>query len=285
MSNWHMQKLTLTLGADLHCGDRPLGFVARTLPYVPAHIPWYALVPALVARLKLPDRYESYARVERFFDKILRFTPFFPLQGDEPQFPWQSAEARLTSHYGVALSYADRGARDNHMFETEVLPRFAPDGAPTRLQGFVFWRPFQEDELTLDAQGRCNGSSLHDLIGECQWGGQRNKGFGSIAEVVVDKAGDDHAFFAESDLTGELPAITLHNNQRAPVFLQYDPAIEPGIRGSIKPLVGRRFAKERGSGLAAEDCAIVWDVGWQSQVEQPLILTLADRRSAAARAR
>lgn len=278
MSNWHMQKLTLSLGADLHCGDRPLGFIARTLPYVPAHIPWYALVPALVARLKLPDRYESYARVERFFDKALRFTPFFPLKGTNPLFPWdgEGAEALLASHYGVALNYADRGARDSHLFETELLPRCMPDGAATRLQGFVFWRPLQEDGLSLDAQ------MLHELIRESQWGGQRNKGFGRIAEVGVDQGGEDNAFFAESDLTGDLPKITLGKSQHAPVLLQYDAALEFRIRGSIKPLVGRRYAKDRGPGLAAEDCAIVWDLGWKSRADQPLTLTLADRRTATA---
>ena len=287
MSNWQARHLTVQLASDLHCGDRPLGFVARTLPYVPAHIPWYALVPAVVSNLGWPDRFASYRRVEDFFQQALRLTPFFPAMGDGGEsriLPLEAVETNLlASQYGIGVCYGERGAPEGHLYETEVLLARGRDGRPTRLHGCCFWRPRREDGLELDENGHLNGRPLTELMAQCQWGGQRNKGLGRL-RAVEERPFDPRAGFGRAFRAAEeWPVLIQAAAVPAPFFLRYDPDLEGRVHGRLAPLVGRRFAEDRGPGLAAEDCAIVWPPGWQWQgaadPDGGLALELSDRRT------
>lgn len=73
--NWKAYSLRLILTGDLHCGSLPLGFVSRTFPYIPCHIPVFAMVPAAVRALAMPDRHDSYAAVEALLSSCFRCTP------------------------------------------------------------------------------------------------------------------------------------------------------------------------------------------------------------------
>lgn len=292
MSGWRVRQVTVTLASDLHCGARPLGFVARTLPFVPAHIPWYAMTAALVAASGWPDRFDSYARMEALLAHSLRFTPFFPLDDeDRPLFPWGDGHRLIESNllgaqYGVALSYDSRGARKNHLFETEVLLARSRSGRPTRLRGYCFWRPGRHDGLLIDADASFAGHGLAALLLRGQWGGQRNKGLGALRGVTLDDAGGDTAFFHSLDLAGENPVLywpaTAAN--RAPYYLEYEPRLADRVRGRLMPLTGRRFVRDLGPGRAMEAVVCVWEPGWFAAdvpdgADPYWSLVMADRRT------
>ncbi|MBO4793214.1 MAG: hypothetical protein J5556_01440, partial [Deltaproteobacteria bacterium] len=172
---WNAFSLELELTSALHCGDMPIGFVARTFPYVPCHIPFFAMVPAAVRTLNMPDERPSYAAVEKLFEINLRCTPLYILADGAPLFPWDGESrqkleyAYLSSSYGVSLDNKRRSARDGCLYETEViLERGRGCMEPTRLSGALFIRPGknEKDGLSLAADGAItwNGKEANNTV-------------------------------------------------------------------------------------------------------------------------
>lgn len=289
MTAWRAARITVTLASDLHCPDRPLGFVARALPFVPAHIPWYALVPRVVALLGWPDQFNSYDRVETAFNACLRFTPFFPLDAnDRPLFPWDEGRCRierelLGSRHGVSVFYDPRGARANHLFETETLLARSRSGAPTRLRGYGFWKEEEHSGIDFTAEGGIGGKSLAGLLAGCQWGGQRSQGMGALTDVKTEIVQNvDGAFGRTLDLNADFPRIAAPES-RIPYYLRYEEKLAGAVQGRITPLTGRRYARDRGYGLAADPAVIAWALGWRfgpGPDTGQRVLILEDRRYA-----
>lgn len=159
--NWKVYSLSLTLTGDLHCGSLPLGFVSRTFPYIPCHIPVFAMVPATVRALAMPDRHNSYTAVEALLTSCFRCTPLYVCnEKGFPLFPWEEQSLReleytyLSSTYGVALDSTSRTAVDGCLYETEIiLARGRNCTAPTVLTGAFFITERKTYELAMEADG------------------------------------------------------------------------------------------------------------------------------------
>lgn len=269
MTIWKMHEVEVTLASDMHCGDLPLGFVSRTLPFIPAHIPWYALVNPTTRSLGPKADEKTYAKVEELFSQGIRFSPFFICDQDEPLFPFlphhldKIEKDYLDSSYGVALDYENRGAMENHLFEREcVLAKSRKTGCPTILKGYLFWRQSQCGALCIDHEGKIGAFNLGELLAKTQWGGERNKGWGSLKKVSTKS--NELCFAAEVDLGKENPILFFPKNMKIPFFLAWQNQQNHSVHGELRPLTGRRHLEKKGSGLRMDDARIVWNIGWKT---------------------
>ncbi len=301
--NWIAEDLTVIPGSDIHCGDMPLGFVAGAFPFVPCHIPFFALVPAVVSGLGMPDRNSSYADVEALLAACMRFTPLYVLHGEKPLFPWDGDSLLLLESLymggksGVKLGTQERSALDGHLFETEVLlaaPR-RRDGAgaapvPTRLCGAVFRKAHVHGDLSLDENAvfRRQGAALalNDAMQAMCLGGDRTRSLGRVAEVKRAPLSEKGVWGEYGvSLDREWPVLHVPEAGRGPV-----PLLERGqadaVHGSWTVLTGRRFkasgTKEgpAGSGLAMDEGRIAWKAGWVKRNAGPTAVALAQPRGA-----
>lgn len=306
---WKMKRVRVTLKTPLRCGRRPLGFVSRTLPFVPAHVPLAALTPVVVKQAGLPNRQESYDRVLVFLQNHVRFTPFFIRNPDDenvaPLFPFRNSsnlrrieDEYLISTQHTAMDYANRGAREGCLFEIESISpvsRFdRPDKTqgrpvirrgrpirreehkkrPTQMEGYVFWKTGMEQDLELDSGMKLNGMPLGGLIASCQWGGERNHGYGMLAEVSTEDADAVWNATPVNREDGSAPALSWPADVQAPFFLQYTPDMADQVSGSFKPISGRLFDPEKGPGQKAAEQLTVWDLGWTSSKALELLLNV-----------
>jgi hypothetical protein len=282
MTMWHVAEIVVRLKSDLHCGTAPLGFIARTLPFVPAHIPFYALVPVLVKKLNLPEY--GFAEVEKFLARHIRFSPFFVLHNDELLFPWEKGlsdleKYYLTAYYGVALDYNTRGALENRLFEKEVVASVPVKGSDnkscerTELKGYVFWQEGRDDDLrmTVSPDASIAEISLRQLLSQAQWGGEVNKGLGRLLDVKIKKTEEIfYGQFVEKD--SENPLVKWPGKKNCPFYLLHDDDFK--MSGKLIPITGRRYDRKRGPGVKMDDVAIVWDSGWKTQTEESVLLSL-----------
>lgn len=273
MSDWQTERLRVSLKGPLHCGDRPLGFVARTLPFVPGHVPLMALTPVLVRQADLGETPAAYEAALSFLKTHLRFTPFFLLDAAEgkPLFPFESKGLRiiettfLASSQHVAIDYASRGAQEGFLFEMEsIQPRIGP-GRSTCLEGYLFWKTGKDHALCLDPEGRINGLPLRDLIGQSLWGGERNRGYGVLAGVEFEMTGDIWGVELPPAENGPHPVLTWPARKAAPLRLQFAASLADSVSGSLTPISGRLYDSKKGPGQAAPEPLIVWEAGWQTE--------------------
>lgn len=285
MSEWAIRRVTATLGSDVHLGDRPLGFVSRTLPFIPGHIPWFALIPTMARLLGRPDAPRTYAGLEGFLASCLRCTPLFLLSENRLLRPWSPEDLEcieagfLHSRYGVALDYPSRGAIQNRLFEKEViLGRGRGCQTPTQLRGYLVFRPMKEADLEMDKDGAINGHGLEELFAASTWGGEGSKGLGRLTHVTLEPAASlfEHGTCQGGD---ECPVITWPADISAPVYLERHPAQDnqtprgqAGITGNLKPLCGRRFDPRNGPGLLPDRPIIAWNPGWKSSRQVSLAI-------------
>jgi hypothetical protein len=281
MSTWHMKRLRIGLESPLKCGDRPFGFISRTLTFVPSHIPLTALVPAAVSLLALPDMPESYYDIQGFLEKNMRFSPFFLVDSkdDRPLFPFaESHDIKkfetlfLSARYGVAIDYAVRGARESRLFEVESIQPMDRYGKQSILEGYVFFRVAEDGANFLDRECALNGLSIARVMEQSRWGGERNKGYGDISLIESRQA--DTLWEAPVTLTGDAPVIHWPKEKEAPFYLLYREASAESISGKIQPVVGRIFVPGKGHGQDASEAAIVWDLGWRSAVDLAIELNV-----------
>ena len=281
MNTWHLRYLRVTLRTPLHIGDRPLGFVSRALPFVPSHIPVMALVPTAVQKLGFPDERSQYVRMQKFLEQHLRFTPLF-IRNEatgQPMIPTDNQMEQIELHivnarYGIAVNYGERSAREGGLYEIEAVSPLSRYGAPTIMEGYLFWKAGQDGDLSLNSQGELNQHPLHDLLALSQWGGERSKGYGSLASVELNDMGGKKTIWQDAAVATDTdePIVEWPCGQAAPFYLRYDPAFTHEIKGRIIPLSGRLYDPERGSGQAAPAGNIVWDMGWKSSMLKRLRL-------------
>lgn len=275
---WNAFSLELELTSALHCGDMPIGFVARTFPYVPCHIPFFAMVPAAVRALDMPDERPSYAAVEKLFENKLRCTPLYILDdGGDPLFPWEEESrlklehAYLSSSYGVSLDNGRRSAIDGCLYETEViLERGRKCQKPTRLSGALFIRPNEHAGLGLAADGAFswNGrqASLQSILEAMRLGGDRSRSLGRPAIPAIKTLKDKERLWAkyEVDLNGNFPALFIPQGEAGPLPAksQNDGLLE----GPRVVLTGRRH-KGTGFGEDMDKAVPAFAPGWKAAEE------------------
>ncbi len=275
MAKWYSAELAVHLKTDLHCGTSPLGFISRTLPFVPSHIPFYALVLSIARKINLPE--ERITDLESFLSSHIRFTPFFIYYNNHFLFPWEKEsmielEKRfLYSYYGVALDYNTRGAMENRLFEKEVIlavPINSKEEAnlgnkkTTQLKGYIFWKEGKDSDLKLNLTSDCmlNNIPIEEFIMKSQWGGEINKGLGCLKDVQkIDTKNIFSGELLNNNTTS--PVIRWPANEKSPFYLQYNEEIN--IEGHLIPLTGRRYDLERGPGVKMDDVIFVWDIGWE----------------------
>jgi hypothetical protein len=277
MKNWQMSCLHVEPRTPIHCGDRPTGFVARALPFVPGHIPLMALVPHVVTSLDLPNKFDSFMTVQAFLEEHLRFTPFFILGtfSKKPLIPCNETEtmSEMESHltgsrYGVAIDYSVRGAKEAHLFEIEAINPRSRENKQAIFEGYIFWRAGKNNGLEIDQQGLLNGIEIEKWVCDSQWGGERNKGYGCINNIRKIKK--ETIWQGKANLQGETPVVFWPGSIHAPLYLRYDQDISAIIEGRLQPMEGRIFDRADGFGQSSSEALIVWDVGWISQKELKL---------------
>lgn len=285
MSTWNMHEVSVTLASDLHCGDLPLGFISRTLPFVPSHLPWYALVNATTRSMGKSADKKTYAMVEKLFLQGIRFSPFYIVEQDGPLFPFipkhlnKIEKDYLNSSYGVALDYENREALENRLFEREcILSKSRKTGHPTELKGYLFYRQARSGALRIDDQAKIGPHFLTSLLANTQWGGERNKGWGSLQRVELSEA-TDNLFGFSFNLENKYPQIKIDKENSSPFFLAWENNQYNRVQGELRPLTGRRFKLDVGSGMSMDRTLIVWDVGWEAL--EDVIINLIDHRAAA----
>ncbi len=287
--NWAVQNIEIKLGGDLHCGDLPLGFVARTLPYVPCHLPFFALVPAAVRTLRMPDQRASYKAVEALFSRTVRTTALLIKDGNRILFPWEGESLRriegryLGSRYGVALSSKSRSARDSCLYETEVIlrtPHTSRDAKgrlvpplPTVMSGAIFTRAGEEGELRIDSLGRVSwqghDTDLPHLLRGISLGGDRTRSLGAPpleakAELCRGKLWDLYSVITD----GDYPGIEVKAGYGGPLPLSMDSSLyqensDESIEGTPMVLTGRRYT-DKGPGTEMESVATpAFAPGWR----------------------
>lgn len=272
MGKWQLKLLKVTLKSPLRCGDSPMGFVARTLPFVPSHIPLMAMVPSALNLLNLPAETKNYKMIQTFLESSIKFTPFFihDESSDMTLFPYENSrelqdiESRyMGARQRVALDYNKRSARESMLFETEAINPVASNGCQTVLSGYMFWREIRHDSLEIDGECRLKGFDLTDIILNSQWGGERNIGFGRIASV--ESFAVDEVWGEPVILDDQNPEIKWPECKPAPFWLEYGTGNT--IEGNVKPLSGRLHDPDKGrngAGQAVWKPIIVWDIGWRA---------------------
>ncbi|MCQ2445011.1 MAG: hypothetical protein MJ061_05960 [Mailhella sp.] len=285
---WNALSLRLSLTGDIHCGSLPLGFVARTWPYVPCHLPVFAMVPAAVRLLGMPDRHASYAAVEALFSECVRCTPLYVEAEDgRTLFPWEDGSLReleyryLNSNYGVALDSASRSARDGHLFETEVILAHARGSRrPTCLTGALFFREGSSGGLSLDAAGTLRSAEaeapLPALLNAMRLGGDRSRSLGRPARAEARPLEGRLWNSVEFSLSGEYPAFSLAAGSAG--FMPV--ASAEGITGTGMVLTGRRH-RGTGFGEEMENAVVAFAPGWRPAA--PLTAELSSLRHASVR--
>lgn len=269
--SWTARSLTVQLRGDIHCGDLPLGFVARTHAFVPGHLPFFALVPVAVEMLTLPDRHASYVAVENLFTSCLRCTPFYIRDGESSLFPWKKDDREilefryLDSRYGVALEEPTRSAKEGCLYETEViLAQGRGRTQPTRLEGTVFYRQGSVGSLRMEADGSvCREKTripLADMLQRMRLGGDRTRGLGQPCLVSLADGATSLWGIYTVDTTGAWPSLTVDKGTEGPVPLAMDKA--HGIQGRPLVLTGRRHT-EQGPGMGMEKATAAYAPGWE----------------------
>lgn len=293
---WNALALTLELRSDLHCGDLPLGFVARTFPYVPCHLPVFAMVAAAVPLLGLPDRHASYKEVETLFLSCVRSTPLYIRHEGRMLFPWHSQSLQdlehtyVVSRYGVGLDNKSRSAEQGCLYETETILAMGRNCATrTRMEGCLFVREASQGELamtgdgTLSANGR--SASLADLCNAMHLGGNRSRSLGQPARATLAPLPEGKAwgiYFV--DVQGQWPGLQVNTGGDAPADatpgtggpmpLLYAEGGDIISRG-VMVLTGRRHT-ESGAGLGMDAATIAHAPGWQCG--KPVMMELANVR-------
>ena len=287
---WKMQRLCVTLKTPLRCGDRPMGFVARTLPFVPAHIPIMAMTPILVRRLQMSDSPSSYEKVLEFLQKHVRCTPLFLLdpQKEGVLIPGKKGGALgriealfLNSRHGVGMDYAPRGVRKGYLFEIEAISPISRSGAETQLQGYLFWKSGKQGDLEMTEEGKIQDRYLWQIMQDCQWGGERNKGYGCLRRVEAEDA--DNLWGAGVNRDGGTPLVVWPKDRAAPFYLLGDEKdtrdrVGKWVTGTLCPLLGRLYKPGEGFGQQSSHL-ICWDIGWLSQ--KAITLELGDQTAVA----
>ena len=282
---WNARLISLTLGSDVHCGDRPLGFVARTFPFVPCHIPFFALVPAAVRLLGMKDERASYKTVEDLFANCLRCTPLYIAEENSPIFPWGEGLRVIESRYlgsrqGVKLDLRTRSAENGKLFETEVIlatPRrraSGPASGATKLQGALFWQAGRAEghggTLSLSENGTLewNGTSvsLEEALKTIRLGGDRTRSLGLVADASLSPLPNEVLWNCAFRLDGDWPELSLPAGEKCPLPICREGAEDE--RGLPVILTGRRYKEKKdgsgGSGLAMDSATPAWQVGWQA---------------------
>ena len=272
---WNAYSLILELTGDLHCGDLPLGFVARAFPYVPCHIPLFAMVPAAVRLLDMPDVRASYASVEELFANNVRCTSLYVIdeKTGNSLFPWDAESMQLleytylSSNYGVALDSQIRSAKDGCLFETEVLLAHGRSCTkPTLVAGAIFIREGQVGDLALSAEGSVSAKGksvkLANILAVMQLGGERGSLGRPAKPALAPLAGKLWGSF-DFDLTGAFPSILVPSvGGRGPMPILC--ADSSAVSGTRMVVTGRRH-RGKGFGEAMEAAEIVFAPGWKAK--------------------
>lgn len=274
MDHWSVYTLEVTLQTDMHIGHSPLGFVSRTLSYVPAHIPWYALALTLVKELGLEKKAASFARTEAFLGGCLRFTPLYIVHQGKLLWPWEEMNEierkYLYSKYGVALDYSCRSAEENRLFEKEViLAKGRQEMRNTQLRGYIFARPGQVQGLELDQKLQIQEAQLTELILGSTWGGEISKGLGTLADVKL-KPSSEVFGCTQLDTHRTEPVLNWPGGKSAPFFLEHSSEKLHIHNSPIRPVCGRRFHPDHGPGLRFEQPFLARLPGWQCPHDLPI---------------
>lgn len=284
--SWRCFRVRFRLRSDMHCGSLALGFVARAFPFVPQHVPLYAVVPAAVAALKLPDSRASYRSVEKLVLGAVRFTPFFVLYGagetKRPLFPWVEEDRAVLesdfmgARYGVGLDDAARSAEEGRLFETEVLLAHSRGSMnATEMEGYVWLRSASVEGLCLDAEGMARGNlrvSWPALLGALSLGGDRTRSLGRLWPDVEMKESASLWNGMTMRLDDSWPRLLVSRGNACPVVLEAE-----GLEGSGSPcmvVTGRRIRENGGYGM--DKGTVARDMGWIPR-EDMLVELCAER--------
>ncbi len=223
----------LPLG-PLHPGDRRAGVVARCHRHLPGHLFSYALTATVAAARGLAG--DDFAGHLRLLDEIrarFRFGPAF-VCAEGRRLDDAAVEARcLGATERVTLRPGARSAVAGALFEVEVLR--LPDGH--HLAGGVW-----ADAPELD------GEPLHHWLGRLRLGGERRLGYGRVR--CPERLDETDRYPGVGPVVGE--AVVM-----APGEILPGAALDGVENAPLRPWLGRRHDRDRGSGRAFSQAVLV----------------------------
>ena len=282
--SWNAYYVNIILQSDIHCGDQALGFIAKTFPFVPCHLPFFALTPAAVQCLQIPDQHSNYKKIEKFFLECIRTTPFYIYDTKEGHilFPWNKEDREileyyyLSSNYGVSIDYTKRSAKKEHLYEIEFIMAnrryefcHAKNSVyPTELHGAIFFKQHENNEFSLDNSGilhwNSHKTSLKELLETMHLGGKQYRSLGRSGLIKIDKSKDKLLWdLYHISLNNSWPELTVAQNQKGPMPLANSKDSSKIIdNGNEKVLTGRRYTS-KGPGLGMDNPGFVFSEGWE----------------------
>ena len=251
--HWTGHKVILRLLAPLHVGAGQAGNVQRVRPYVTGKALWGALTARLTR--DVPELGGDYVAVGQRVNTELAFSYFYPTVGEQVAvWPWgetadEFAWRYLHTYAATALNYSQNTAEQGSLHETEFIGPVTRDDAPVHLVGYVFERAGS----VLPWQG---------ALPRLQLGGERTYGWGRVAVIAIEPAGDRL-----------FDAWTLHLDGAAPICqasagaFVLAHALAAGlyavanVSGTVEPLVGRETSQAHRHGEQLRGAQICWAPG------------------------
>ncbi|WP_322797546.1 RAMP superfamily CRISPR-associated protein, partial [Thermoflexus sp.] len=178
---WVHYVLRFRLLSPLHIGDRKMGNLMQTRPYVTGRVLWAALTARLTRDLGRGTRARGYQGIGAKIKKNFRFGYLWPsLDGETPYFPWDHDDFEyllLGSYVSTAIDYDRQAAQEGSLHEVEFIAPVARDGRPVYLIGDLWVRvddPWVRDVLSPELQ------RLWEVLNRLQLGGERTYGWGRV---------------------------------------------------------------------------------------------------------
>lgn len=254
---WTHYRLCFQLLSPLHVGERKVGNLMETRPYVPGR----TLRGALVARLT-QDAYPSpqpqdYIRIRDQVKKYFRLGYLWPsLDGQSPYFPWEHEEEwdymLKGSHIGTPLDPARGSAEMGGLHEIEFIAPFTRDGRPVYFIGDLWVKDGADAQF-----------DWRDAMKRLRLGGERTYGWGRVrllADLNQGTQGKGTTVFGQRwrEQDGEV-ILTVQGRLTAHAIA--DAKTRSRIRGWIEPFLGRETQGEAGFGGHLPPPRICWRPG------------------------
>lgn len=171
---WRHYVLRFRLLSPLHIGDRKIGNLMQTRPYVTGRVLWAALTARLTRDLGRETSGMDYRGIGAQIKKNFRFGYLWPsLDGKTPYFPWDHDDFEyllLGSYVSTAIDYDRQAAQEGSLHEVEFIAPVARDGRPVYLIGDLWVRNVLPSGL----------QSWQEALNRLQLGGERTYGWGRV---------------------------------------------------------------------------------------------------------
>jgi hypothetical protein len=231
---WVGYKLVFRLLSPLHIGDRIIGNLQSTRPYVPGKVLWAALTARMTRDQGLGQHGSAYQNIGGLLHCSMRFGYLWPSldeDGGTVSYPWELCSdfdyKFLGSYMSTALDYTIHSAADGSLHEAEFLAPYTRKGRRVYLSGWLW------------VQKEFDQANWKDSLKNILLGGERRYGWGRVRPIKVDeklhpRINNQPDRFQWS---GRVPAHLIAAETKT-------------IQGEVEPLLGWETSKKGGKELS-----------------------------------